>query len=514
MGWTGSNSETPQTNITIPTGSTGNKTYTANWKVKEYQITYNLNGGNIVGQTDKYTIETADFILPEPTRENYSFIGWTGSNGEIPQKNVTIKKGSIGIKEYVANWQAIKYSISYNLNGGSITGQPDDYTIETENFTLPTPTKTGYNFIGWTGSNGTTPQAKVTIAKGNTGNKNYIANWSATQYTITYNLNGGTLANEVTSYSIESPNIVLPVPNKTEYDFIGWTGSNGNTAQTSVTIPTGSTGNKAYTANWKGNTATFVSGSTFNTRIKSLTGDLSKIKNVKNTKTVPSGAKTVDLTNTNSPEKITAYFDEGTGIVYISTDAKKIYLNINSNDMFSNWSSIIQIDALSEWDTSKVKKMDSMFNQCRKLTTLNMNNFDTSNVVSMSLMFNGCSSLTPLNVSRFDTSNVTNMNAMFAGCSNLTTLNVSGFNTSNVTNMRNMFRGCSSLTKLDLSKFDTTKAEDMSYMFYYCNKLSSIVYGPQFKKNPNGVMTSEMYVGCYANKAPDFSNGSHSGGTN
>ena len=62
-------------------------------------------------------------------------------------------------------YKPITYTITYNLGGGSVTGNPSTYTIETNTITLKNPTKTGYTFTGWTGSNGSTPQTTVTIPK-------------------------------------------------------------------------------------------------------------------------------------------------------------------------------------------------------------------------------------------------------------------------------------------------------------------------------------------------------------
>ena len=75
--------------------------------------------------------------------------------------------------------EAIDYTISYDLDGGSISGQKTSYTVEDKDFTLPTPTKDGFKFTGWTGSNGTTAQETVTIKAGTTGNKKYVANWES-----------------------------------------------------------------------------------------------------------------------------------------------------------------------------------------------------------------------------------------------------------------------------------------------------------------------------------------------
>ena len=196
-----------------------------------------------LGNPTTYTIDTDDFTLKAPTKTGYTFIGWTGSNGNTPQTTVTIVKGSTGDRNYVAHWEVTSYSITYNLNGGT-ADNPTTYTIESETIILTNPTKTGYTFIGWTGSNGNIPQTTVTIT--GTGDKSYTANWSSNAYSITYNLNGG-IADNPTTYTVDEP-LTLTNPTKTGYTFTGWTGSNGSIPQTTVTI-TG-TGDKSYTANW------------------------------------------------------------------------------------------------------------------------------------------------------------------------------------------------------------------------------------------------------------------------
>lgn len=105
-----------------------------------YDIEYNLNGGTVNGTNvvtytygtsvtlpadvtkTAYTFdgwyETADFTLNNPTRAGYTFIGWTGSNGTTPEKNVTISHGTTGVKEYTANKG---YSIAdVKVNGESV----------------------------------------------------------------------------------------------------------------------------------------------------------------------------------------------------------------------------------------------------------------------------------------------------------------------------------------------------------------------------------------------------------
>ena len=257
-GWTGSNGSTKQTTVTIPKGSTGDKSYTANWTPVNYTLSYTLNGGSATNPSS-YNVETATFTLNNPTRNGYTFAGWTGSNGSTKQTSVSIAKGSNGNKSYTANWTAVNYSISYTMNGGSCSSPKTSYTIETATFTLCTPTRNGYNFAGWTGSNGSTKQTSVSIAKGSTGNKSYTANWTAVNYSISYTLNSGSVSGNPTSYNIETASFTLKNPTRDGYTFAGWSGTGISGKSTSVTVSKGSTGNRSYTANW---TAICASGTT------------------------------------------------------------------------------------------------------------------------------------------------------------------------------------------------------------------------------------------------------------
>lgn len=162
-------------------------TITAKWTPIDYTIKCNTGGGQIASYPTSYNINTDTITIPQPTKSGYAFAGWTGSNGNTAQKTVTIPKGSTGDKTYDAHWTPINYTISYDLQGGTMSGQKTSYNIETPTFSIPTPTKNGYTFLGWTGSNGNTNQLDVSIAHGSTGNKAYTAHWKINTYTMTVN---------------------------------------------------------------------------------------------------------------------------------------------------------------------------------------------------------------------------------------------------------------------------------------------------------------------------------------
>lgn len=221
-------------------------TLTAN---KLYTVTMDTADGDPI-RPILYTMESEAFQLPTPVRTGYIFLGWTGEGITEPQKTIEIPQGSTGDRTYTANWQVIEYTIITLLEGGNAgTSEVYFYTVE-QTVTLPTPTRTGYTFLGWTGEGITTPQPNVTIPKGSTGDKTYIENWILTGYTITMDLDGGS-GQEKMVYTITDEEFELPTPTRNGYEFVGWTGERITTPQTSVKIPKGSTGNKAYTANWQ-----------------------------------------------------------------------------------------------------------------------------------------------------------------------------------------------------------------------------------------------------------------------
>ena len=240
--------------LTIPKGSTGNRSYTAHWSLNTYSITYDLNGGTASGNPTSYTVESATITLNQPTKTGYTFTGWSGTDltGE-DNLTVTIPAGSTGDRSYTAHWSLNTYSITYDLDGGTASGNPDFYTVESSTITLNPPTRTGYTFIGWSGTDlSGSDNLTVTIPTGSIGNRSYTAHWSLNTYSITYDLDGGTALGNPDFYTVESSAITLNEPTKAGYVFTGWSGTDlvGEDNLT-VTIPAGSIGDRRYTAHWE-----------------------------------------------------------------------------------------------------------------------------------------------------------------------------------------------------------------------------------------------------------------------
>ena len=148
----------------------GNMTYTAQWNIKQYTMTFVLNNGeeNVVIKKDYGT----ELVAPTLTKMGYSFAGWDKAvPSEIPSQDMT----------FTATWTLTNFTISYDLDGGSLAEgekNPFSYTYEDEAITLKNPTRENYYFAGWTGTGLEKATMTVVIPKGSIGNRMYTALWS------------------------------------------------------------------------------------------------------------------------------------------------------------------------------------------------------------------------------------------------------------------------------------------------------------------------------------------------
>ena len=152
------------TNFTI----INNTTLTAQWNINQYTISFDSDGGSAV---DPITQDYGTVVAApaDPTKSGYTFIEWSQAvPATMPATDMNL----------VAQWSLNHYTITYDLDGGDATNATE-YTVESADITLANPTQAHFVFLGWTGSNGSTPEMSVTIAQGSTGDKNYTANWEA-----------------------------------------------------------------------------------------------------------------------------------------------------------------------------------------------------------------------------------------------------------------------------------------------------------------------------------------------
>ena len=129
---------------------------------------------------------------------------------------------------------------------------------------------------------------------------------------------------------------------------------------------------------------------------------------------------------------------------------------------------------LTNFNLKEVVDMGELFSDCHSLKSIDFPNMKINKLEIMNKIFFGCNNLKSLNLSNFNTENVVDMNYIFHSCSSLESINVSNFNTKNVQKMNSFFYGCSSLTSLDLSSFNTEKVSQLRKMFAKCTHLSYI----------------------------------------
>ena len=199
--------------------------------------------------------------------------------------------------------------------------------------------------------------------------------------------------------------------------------------------------------------------------------------------------------------------DGSTYTIYIQGPGK-IIANENSANLFSGFTQLQSIEGLEYLDTSYVTDMRRMFDNCKKLISLDLSTFNISNVTNMMSMFSDCSSLTSLKLDDFDTSKVTDMNNMFKNCEKLINLDLSSFDTSMVINMSYMFQNCSSLKNIILSSFNTLHATHMTSMFEGCSSLVKLDLSSFNMENV--LYTSNMFFGCQNLTEIDFKNATFS----
>lgn len=142
----------------------------------------------------------------------------------------------------------LTFAINYVLDGGTNSeNNPNEYVPEKLPLLLENPTKSGYKFVGWYDNENFTGEAITEISAGTMGEVTLYAKWNALDYRISYELNGGTNAENPDGYDVSDLPVSLHAPSRTGYIFKGWyMGENRVLA-----IPVGTTGNVVVFAKWE-----------------------------------------------------------------------------------------------------------------------------------------------------------------------------------------------------------------------------------------------------------------------
>ncbi len=186
-----------------------------------------LNSKTTITLNDRGVVTTKPYFynntlknLPIPTRTGYTFSGWyTASSGGTKVTSSTIVKSPLTL---YARWAPKSYTVKFSVNGGkSIKTKSKKITYDKSMESLPTPKRTGYNFLGWKSKrSGGTPYSKTKIWKETKGRTLY-ANWTKRKV-VKYNANGGRISYYAKAVTKGKRYGTLAKPSRTGYVFKGW----------------------------------------------------------------------------------------------------------------------------------------------------------------------------------------------------------------------------------------------------------------------------------------------------
>ena len=203
---------------------------------KQYTVYFDPNGG-VVSQTSK-TVAAGSIVgsMPTPTREGYTFLGWSTSKNT---SGLLLRTGDEMVVEkdttLYAEWKEISktYTVNFNGNGGIVSTNYKQVTVGKPYGTLPTPVRNGYTFDGWyTALHGGSQITSSSIA---TENQMLYAHWQEIKqtHTVYFNPSGGYIEDIWEKTVTDGENYgQLPVPYYKGYSFAGWwTERDGNGIQ-------------------------------------------------------------------------------------------------------------------------------------------------------------------------------------------------------------------------------------------------------------------------------------------
>ena len=174
--------------MTCAAAGANNPDYTTAGKPEAWGHAYQVATGS---SAELPSVVTSTYTLPTPVKEGYDFVGWFDNPNGTGTPITSIPAGWKGT--LYAIWVEANTDVKWVLNGGSVAGTlPKEITGAP--YTIPTPTRTGYVFLGWYDTNNTNGNKLTTLPVGYKGT--VYAIWREAK--VTWVLNGGKVMQEVT----------------------------------------------------------------------------------------------------------------------------------------------------------------------------------------------------------------------------------------------------------------------------------------------------------------------------
>lgn len=264
VGWFDTSAASGGTQATTTTKVTGTKTWYARWSINSYTFTFDKNGGNTPSSTTiTKEYNTAVGTLPTCTRNadntyTYAFAGWFDTSASSGGTQLTTTTKLTSNKTWYARWTSTykNYTVTWDGNGGTPSKSSSSFHYNDALGTLPTATRTGYTFKGWSTSKTGTVNVSTTTKV--TANVTYYAVWTINSYTWTFDANGGT-GDTTKTLNYNATLSTLPTASRAStaannYTFAGWFDTDASTGGTQLTTSTKCTGNKTWYARWTAST--------------------------------------------------------------------------------------------------------------------------------------------------------------------------------------------------------------------------------------------------------------------
>lgn len=264
VGWFDTSAASGGTQATTTTKVTGTKTWYARWSINSYTFTFDKNGGNTPSATTiTKEYNTAVGTLPTCTRNadntyTYAFAGWFDTSASSGGTQLTTTTKVISNKTWYARWTPTykNYTVTWDGNGGTPSKSSSSFHYNDALGTLPTATRTGYTFKGWSTSKTGTVNVSTTTKV--TANVTYYAVWTINSYTWAFDANGGT-GDTTKTLNYNATLSTLPTASRAStaannYTFAGWFDTDASTGGTQLTTSTKCTSNKTWYARWTAST--------------------------------------------------------------------------------------------------------------------------------------------------------------------------------------------------------------------------------------------------------------------
>ena len=193
-----------------------NITLVARWTGNTYTVSYETNVEGLTVDNIELTYEQDTLVLPTVERAGYIFKGWLLNGVDASELNNKVWKRNENIT-LTAQWEAIKYTVDFDSNLGSIV--ENEYTLTFDNeITLPETQRVGYTFEGWYYNGIKVENGFWRIPESVT----LVARWTANTYTVTFKTNVEGLSFDNIELTYEQDTLELENLELTGYTFEGW----------------------------------------------------------------------------------------------------------------------------------------------------------------------------------------------------------------------------------------------------------------------------------------------------